>query len=270
MQRPDWAPPEVDIDRPASARIYDYMLGGTHNFAADRAVAERAIAAMPQLPGVLRGNRMFLRRAVRFLAAEAGIDQFLDLGSGIPAKGNVHQIAGRINPDVRVVYVDIDPVAVAHGRAILANVAHADAMGGDLRDPRAVLADPVVAGLLDLDRPIAVLLVATLHFIPDAEGPAGILAALRETLAPGSFVAISHATEDGQPPSGQRDAQEVYARADNAVIMRTGPEIEALLDGWELVAPGLVRCPLWRPDAGDVVSAEDSQFPGYSAVARLR
>lgn len=268
MARPDWAPPEVDIDRPASSRIYDYMLGGSHNFSADREVAERAITAMPHLPAVLRENRAYLRRAVRFLTREAGIDQFLDLGSGIPTAGNVHEVAGAVNPDARVMYVDIDPIAVAHASAILTGNPNAGAVLGDFRHPLAVLGEPRVRDLIDLDRPLAVLLVATLHFIRDDEHPAGILAQLRQALAPGSYVAVSHASEDGRLRAEQREAQEVYARADNRVVMRGRSELTALLDGWEPVEPGIVPCPLWRPDDPDV-PAEAAHFPGYSVVARL-
>jgi hypothetical protein len=268
LRRPSWAPPEVDIDRPASSRIYDYMLGGSHNFAADREVAERAIAAMPQLPSVLRENRAFLGRAVRYLAGEAGVTQFLDLGSGIPTAGNVHEIAGAIDPSARVVYVDIDPIAVAHSHAILVDHPTAAAVQADLREPLEILADPVVRDLLDRDRPIAVLLVAALHFVPDDHQPGRILGQLREALAPGSYVAISHASEDGRPPAGQRDAQAVYARADNEVIMRSREEIAGLLDGWELVPPGIARGPLWRPEPGQELDPGASQFPGYAAIAR--
>jgi SAM-dependent methyltransferase len=165
--------------------------------------------------------------------------------------------------------VDIDPIAIAHARAILVDVPGSDAVAGDLRQPLEVLDDPVTRGLLDLRRPVAVLLVATLHFIPDGEDPAGILRQLRGALAPGSFVAISHASEDGRPPSGQRDAQEIYARADNAVLMRSQAEIAALLDGWHVVDPGIVRCPVWQPDPGDELSAQARDFPGYSAVASI-
>lgn len=268
MIRPDWAPPEVDIDRPASSRIYDYMLGGSHNFAADRQVADRAIAAMPQLPKVLWENRAFLRRAVRFLAEEAGMDQFLDLGSGIPTAGNVHEILAEITPRGRVTYVDIDPVAVTHARAILADEPDATAIQADLRHPLTILAEPEVRDLLDVSRPIAVLLVATLHFIPDEQNPAAILAQLRQALAPGSYVAISHASDEGEKPTGIRAAQEVYARAEHPVIMRTRAEISGLIEGWEIVPPGIVPCPLWRPAAEDALVAEVERFPGYSVVAR--
>jgi SAM-dependent methyltransferase len=268
MERPSWAPPDVDIERPTASRIYDYMLGGSYNFAADREVAKKAIAAMPDLPAVLRGNRAFLGRAVHWLAADAGITQFLDLGSGIPTVGNVHEIAGRVDPAVRVVYVDIDPIAVAHSLAILRGNDNTTAIQADLRRPQAILADPTVAATLDLSRPVAVLLVATLHFLPDSEHPVDILVRLREALPAGSYVAISHATEDGQAVAGQRDAQDIYARSNNAVIMRTYHEIAALLDGWDLVPPGIVRCPVWHPDPGDELGPAAYEFPGYAAVAR--
>jgi S-adenosyl methyltransferase len=268
MDRPTWAPPDVDIDRPSASRIYDYMLGGSYNFAADREVAEKAIAAMPELPTLLRANRAFLGRAVRWLAADARVTQFLDLGSGIPTVGNVHDIAGHINAAARVVYVDIDPIAVAHSLAILADNPKATAIQADLRDPDAILADPAVTATLDLNRPVAVLIVATLHFLPDSDHPANILLRLREALPPESYVAISHATEDDRALAGQHDAQEVYAQSDNPVVMRTYGEIAALLDGWDIVPPGIVRCPLWHPDPGDEPGPDAYEFPGYAAVAR--
>lgn len=270
MDRPSWAPPDVDIERPTASRIYDYMLGGSYNFAADREVAQKAIAAMPELPAVLRGNRAFLGRAVRWLAQDAGVTQFLDLGSGIPTVGNVHDIAGRIHAETCVVYVDIDPIAVTHSLAILRDNSNATAIRADLSDPPAILANPVVAATLDLRRPIAVLLVAALHFLPDSEHPADVLARLRDSLPSGSYIAITHATEDGQPLAGQRDAQDVYARSNNPVVMRTYGQIAAMLDGWDLVPPGIVRCPAWHPDPSDEVGPEVSEFPGYAAVARLR
>jgi len=267
MQRPSWAPPEVDIDRPASSRIYDYMLGGSHNFAVDREIAQRAIAAMPQLPAVLAANRSFLRRAVRYLAAEGSIDQFLDLGSGIPTVGNVHEITGQINESARVVYVDIDPIAVLHAQAILTDYPNATSLQADLRHPLEILSDPTVTEMLDFTRPVAVLLVATLHFLPEQQ-PAAIVSQLRAALPSGSYITISHASDDGQPPAGQRDALDVYARADNEVIMRTGSEVSALADGWALVEPGVVRLPLWHPDPDEAISPDDANFPGYGMVAR--
>lgn len=268
MDRPAWAPEGVDIERPASSRIYDVFLGGSHNFQADREVAARATAHMPELPGVLREGRALLRRMVRYLAMEAGVRQFLDIGSGIPAVDAVHEIVRPEHPDCRVVYVDIDPVAVAHGRAILDGVPGAAAVLGDLRDPRRILTDPEVRGVLDFDRPIAVLLLAVLHFIPDAEDPAGIVSTLREAVVPGSYLAIGHASADGRPPAGMGRAQDEYARSDNAVVMRSATELQRLFAGWALVPPGLVRAPLWRPDDDQPSDPAARNFPGYGGLGR--
>src|SRR5207248_1173806 len=164
---------------------YDFFLGGAHNFAVDREVAARATARMPELPAVLREGRAFLRRVVSYLAGEAGVRQFLDLGSGIPTVGNVHEIAQRVDPAAHVVYVDIDPVAVAHSRAILRDNPYAAAVEADVRHPLRILHHPEVRDLLDFERPIAVLLVAVLHFIPDADGPAAAVEQIRPVVAPG-------------------------------------------------------------------------------------
>jgi SAM-dependent methyltransferase len=266
VERPTWAPPEVDITRPAAARIYDVFLGGSHNFAADREVAAKAVAHMPELPSVLRENRRFLWRAVRKLAGEFGIRQFLDLGSGIPTVGNVHEIAQQVDRACRVVYVDIDPIAVTHARAILAGNQNATAVQADFRHPLSILQHPDVRDLLDLRQPMAVLLVAALHFIPDDEDPASIVAQLRDVVAPGSYLAISHASDEGRPPAGQAGAQQVYARADNAVIMRSKAALERFVTGWELIEPGLVRLPLWHPD--EEPGADAADFPGFCAIAR--
>jgi SAM-dependent methyltransferase len=268
VERPGWAPAEVDIDRPAASRIYDFFLGGAHNFAVDREVADRAVAHMPELPMVLRAGRSLLRRMVCFLAAEAGIRQFLDLGSGIPTVGNVHEIAQAVDPACRVVYVDIDPVAVAHSQAILAGNRYATAVRADVRHPLCILAQPEVRALLDLDQPVAVLLIAVLHFLPDADDPAGVVDQLRRAVAPGSYVAIAHSSDEGTPPRGMDAARQVYARADNEVIARSKAQIEALFTGWELVPPGVQRAPLWRPDPGEPSPPGAAQFPGFAGVAR--
>lgn len=262
MQRPGWVPDSVDVDRPSTSRMYDYFLGGSHNFAADRRVATEALQHMPELPMVLRANRAFLRRAVRYLV-QAGMTQFLDLGSGIPTAGNVHEIAQRADPGARVVYVDIDPVAVAHSRAILAGNDNATAVQADLRQPEQLLTDRELTRVLDLSRPVAVLLVAVLHFLPDSEDPGGIIARLRPALAPGSYLVISHASADGAAPTGMDPAREVYARSNNPIIMRSRAQIEALFAGFELVEPGLVRLPRWRPDdAGGEPDSEPDSEPG--------
>lgn len=270
MDRPAWVPSGVDIERPASARIYDALLGGSHNFQADREVAARAMAHMPELPGVLRQGRALLRRMVRYLVVEAGVRQFLDIGSGIPAVGAVHEIAYPVDPGCRVAYVDIDPVAVTHARAILDGNQAATAVLGDLRDPQRILANPEVRRVLDFDRPVAVLLLAVLHFIPDSDDPAGIVSTLREAVVPGSHLAIGHASADGRPPTGMGRAQDEYARSDNTVIMRSAAELDRLFAGWELVPPGLVRAPLWRPDDEQPPDDAARDFPGYGGVGRRR
>jgi S-adenosyl methyltransferase len=190
-ERASWVPASVDVTVPNAARVYDYALGGYHNFAADREFMQRAEVSWPGLGLLAHANRAYLGRVVRFLV-DAGIKQFLDIGSGIPTVGNVHEVAQPIAPGVRVVYVDIDPVAVAHGQEMLAGNPDADAVQADIRRPDEVLDHPVVQELLDFSEPIGLLLIAVLHFVPDADDPAGILAGLRSRLAPGSYVAISH------------------------------------------------------------------------------
>src|SRR5690348_3004214 len=181
MGLPDWAPEGVQVDRPSAARIYDYLLGGSHNFAADRAVAEQAIAAIPDLVTQARGNRAFMNRAVRFLLGQ-GVRQFLDLGSGIPTVGNVHELARRTAPDARVVYVDLDPVAVAHSRHVLSGIDEVVAVQADMRRPAEILADERVRAVLDFDQPIAILAVAVLHAISDDDDPFGAINVVRDAV----------------------------------------------------------------------------------------
>ncbi|MFL6076072.1 MAG: SAM-dependent methyltransferase [Mycobacteriales bacterium] len=259
---------DVDGDKPNVARMYDYFLGGSHNFAADREAAERAAAALPRIRPLLRHNRAFLGRCVRVLLAE-GVDQFLDLGSGIPTVGNVHQVAQALNPAARVAYVDIDAVAVAHSRHLLGANPHATAVQADLRDPTGVLADPAITGLLDFGRPVAVLLVSVLHFVPDADDPAGIVAAYRDRLAPGSHLAISHAwLEDLPPEAGDVGTfSKVYAQTGTPLTYRTRDQITALFDGTTLLPPGVVPVPTWRP--GNPLSpGADIHGYGLAGVSR--
>ena len=263
-----WTPPKgIDPDRPSPARVYDCYLGGTHNFAADRAVAAQAIAAMPQLPEIMRANRAFMRRAVRMVAGE-GVDQFLDLGAGIPTEGNVHEIARQVQPGARVVYVDVDPVAVIHSRSILAGDPQSGVVEADLLDAEGVLADPVVTGLLDLSRPVCVLLVAVLHFVPDGPQLRDALRRYREALAPGSVLVVSHATADAQPRETAKVA-DLYTKVSKPLIARSRAEVTELLEGWELVEPGLAHGPDWRPDPGDPPPAlEPPMYATIVAVAR--
>lgn len=267
MQRPDWAPEGIDIERPSVARMYDYYLGGSHNFAVDRAAAQAMIAAVPEAPLMAQANRAFLRRAVQFLI-DAGVRQFLDIGSGIPTVGNVHEIAQAAAPESRVVYVDIDPVAVAHSRELLAGNDRAMVLQADLREPKRILEHPKVRALLDFDQPIAVMIVAVLHFVPDSDDPAGIIATLRQALAPGSYLVLSQASHDGRGTDERQEAEQVYQRTDNPLVVRSRAQLAALFDGFELVDPGLVWVPQWRPDSpDDVTDAERAVFIG--GVGRL-
>jgi hypothetical protein len=247
MSRPDWAPDMIDIERPSVARMYDYFLGGSHNFAVDRAAANQVISAVPDTPLIAQANRAFLRRVVRFLA-DSGIRQFLDIGSGIPTVGNVHEIAAQIAPDARVVYVDVDPVAVAHSREILAGNDNAAVVQEDLRQPEAILSHPDVVRLIDFSRPVAVLIVSVMHFIPDEEKPGSILATLRRAMAPGSYLALSQGSRENRTDEDFEAGREAYKPA-TTIVSRTHAEIAELFDGYEIVDPGVVYVPLWRPDS---------------------
>ncbi len=259
MDRPRWAPPDIDIERPSPARVYDYFLGGFHNFAPDRALAEQFIAAAPDTRLMVHANREFLRRAVRFLV-DAGVRQFLDLGSGIPSVGNVHEIAQRADPYARVIYVDIDPVAVAHSEAILAGNDRVGVIQADLRDASTVLSDPRLRALFDLSEPTAVLLVSVLHFIADDDDPAGVISAYTDALGGGGYLVISHLTSEvvpGQMAAGAR----LSHRAAMPAAPRTRAGIAALFDGLTLIDPGLVWAPRWRPEPGDdIIDPQRSSF----------
>ncbi|WP_030420241.1 SAM-dependent methyltransferase [Streptomyces sp. NRRL F-5065] len=247
--RPAWAPPEVDITTPSIARVYDHWIGGTHHFAVDRELADKVAAGNPGLPDTLRANRAFLRRAVRELSA-LGIRQFLDIGSGIPADGNVHDIALSAHPDSKVVYVDIDPVAVAHGRALLADEPRATVFQGDLYKSQEVLEAEDTRGLIDFGRPVGLILAAVLHFVPDGDDPRALVGRYTERLVPGSAMVISHAGAE-EVPRAAPEAAEEYRGAVSRVIWRDNRELAALFEGFELMDPGVVRAPLWRPEPAE-------------------
>ncbi|MFG3101092.1 SAM-dependent methyltransferase [Streptomyces sp. NPDC048182] len=268
MERPAWAPRSIDISVPSVSRIYDFYLGGSHNFEVDREVARRAMEFMPGLPRISQANRAFLRRAVRFAAAE-GIDQFLDIGSGIPTSGTVHEVARETRPEARVVYVDHDPVAVAHSEAVLAGDERAAVAAADLRHPREILGSPEVRGLLDLDRPVALLLVAVLHFLPDEDDPYRAVAELTSALAPGSLLLLTHASWDHFPLPEERagGAVDVYRDIRNPLVMRTREEIARFFEGYAMVEPGLVPLPHWRPE-GSPDDEDPYASSGYAGVGR--
>ncbi|MDQ4103488.1 MAG: SAM-dependent methyltransferase [Actinomycetota bacterium] len=266
MERPSWASDDVDIENASPARVYDYYLGGSHNFAVDRKMARQAIELWPELPLIMQANRAFLRRSVRYLVRQ-GITQFLDIGSGIPTEGNVHEVAHIASPGSRVVYVDIDPVAVAHSRAILDGNPHADIVQADLRDVATIFDDPRARRLLDPTQPLGVLMVAMLHFVPNEADPANIVAQYRKMMAPGSYLALSHATYEGRPDQAGPHT-ELYRRAGAPLTMRSRREIEALLAEFDLVPPGVVFMPLWRPDSPADVDDHPERFTGYAVVGR--
>ncbi|MEV0523716.1 SAM-dependent methyltransferase [Streptomyces sp. NPDC050439] len=268
MERPAWAPQGIDITMPSVSRIYDYYLGGSHNFEVDRDAARRAMEFMPGLPKIMQANRAFMRRAVRF-AVDQGITQFLDIGSGIPTFGNVHEVARQADPESRVVYVDHDAVAVAHSRAVLEGDGQTAVVAADLRKPLDILGSSEVKGLLDLDRPVALLLVAVLHFVEDAYDPYTAVAELRDATAPGSVIALTHASYEGMPIPAEQAGQAVgvYKDIRNPLIMRSREEIARFFEGYDMVEPGLVPMPRWRPDTAP--EEEDPYaFSGFAGVGR--
>jgi O-methyltransferase involved in polyketide biosynthesis len=262
------APAGVDLSVPSVARMYDYYLGGKDNFGVDRQAADNVIAALPDMPMMVRENRRFLHRAVRFLTGEAGIRQFLDIGAGLPTQGNVHSVAQSVAPDTRVVYVDNDPMVVTHGRALLSDNDRVHVVEADLRDPEKLLA--MAGTLLDLDRPVALLLIAVLHFIPDEEHPWDIVARLRDALPVGSHLAISHVTGDYHR-EGTAAAGRVYESQTNArMVFRAHDDVLRFFDGFELLEPGLTTKSLWRPNSpASVPRGADEQW-GYAGVAVKR
>jgi SAM-dependent methyltransferase len=265
VERPSWVTEDVDLDRPSVARVYDYFLGGSHNFAVDREMAEQLLRLAPDAGEVMRANRAFLRRAVRFMIDE-GVTQFLDIGSGIPTVGNVHEIAQKAKPDTKVVYVDIDPVAVAHSRAMLEGQPNTAIVRADLTEPATILGADEVTRLIDLSRPVGLLIVSMLHFLPDEGDPQGATAQLRDALPPGSFLAISHGMWGARPESPE--VEKLYQRTPNQVIPRTPAEITAFFGDFDLVKPGLVFLPLWRPDSPEDVGEHPERFVNLAGVAR--
>ncbi len=263
-----WVPEGIDLERPSAARLYDYLLGGAHNFAHDRELAERFIQAQPNGRAIARHNRAFLRRSVLFLI-ERGVRQFLDLGSGIPTVGNVHEIAQGADPTARVVYVDYEEVACAHSALMLADNPLAAIVQADLTRPRDVLAAPETVSLIDFDEPVGLLMAGVFHFVPPAKDPGRIVAEYRDRLVPGSYLAFSQFTRDLMPEEMDR-VVEVMKSSRDPMHPRSHAEITALFAGFDLVEPGVVPTARWRPDLG----IEDGGDPGragiYAGVGRKR
>ena len=259
---------------PSAARVYDWYLGGANNFEVDREFGNKVLAAMPAVKAIAAANRAFLHRAVHYLA-DHGIRQFLDLGSGMPTVGNVHEIAQRIHPEARVVYVDHEPVACNYAKDLLRDNEFATVINADVRDAELVLEHKETRGMLDFDQPVALLLIAVLPFIP--EDPAPLLARYRQSLAPGSYLAITQSSLDGAPEEFVAQARQSIDSYDNAgqgVTMRTKAEIASWFDELDLVPPGVVAPPEWVPDgtsAPFTAFGEDpARFGGYGALGRIR
>ncbi|SDP42343.1 S-adenosyl methyltransferase [Actinopolyspora xinjiangensis] len=258
-EQTEWLPRDVDEEIPSAARIYDYLLGGAHNFAADRRLGERFLAALPSARHVARLNRAFLRRAVLTLG-EAGIRQFIDIGSGIPTVGNVHEIAREVDPDSKVVYVDNEPVAVAHSELLLRDDPNAVMLQADLLDPEGVFGHPRTAKLLDLSRPVGLLMVGVLHFAAPEHNPVEVMRRYREALPAGSYLAVSHFTADIRPRE-MREVSEVMRQSADPIHPRSRPEITELFEGFELLEPGVVGTALWRPE-----DESHADVPGASQI----
>ena len=249
-------PDGLDTSIPNVARMYDYYLGGKDNFEADRAAAEEIMRLVPQTRSEAMSNRRFLRLSVRYLAAEAGISQFLDIGVGLPTQGAVHEVARESCPDARVAYVDYDPVVISHARALLAEPDRTVAVQRDLRDPATLLADPVIRGHLDFGRPIAVILLAILHFIGDDDDPAGMIAAIREALAPGSYLVVGQVVPGIVTDSDAHDrVHKIYDQASERIYPRPAGQIARLLDGFEIIDPAVMAPHATLADHGAATSA---------------
>jgi SAM-dependent methyltransferase len=265
-------PPGIDVTKPNVARVYNYLIGGKDHFAVDRAMGDLTVSQEPDAMLSGREHRAFLNRVVRYLAAEAGVRQVIDVGSGLPTADNTHQVALRANPSTRVVYVDNDPVVVVHAQAIIGSTDTTRVIHGDIRDPQAILRHPQVREFIDFSRPVGVLLMSILHHISDAEDPDGIARAFRDAVAGGSYLAISHFCNPGKAnPEQARIAAEselLFSENLGTGRWRSPAEITAFFGEFRLVDPGLVPLPDWRPDApraGDLAPVF-SRFVGGVAV----
>ncbi len=261
----DTAPPprEIDVSVAHPARVYDYWLGGKDNFTADRAAAERVLEAKPGIRDNVRANRRFLARAVRFLAAEAGVQQFLDIGTGIPAANNTHEVAQAVRPEARVAYVDNDPIVLAHARALLTSVAGPTVfIDADLRQVDAILAR--AGQTLDFSQPVAVMLIAVLHLIPDEDDPWRIVASFMDAVPSGSYLVLSHPARDVEAERSARAARRYNEHVATPMHRRARAEVARFFDGLDLIEPGLVQVHQWRAEAADPVAPSS----GYAVVGR--
>jgi hypothetical protein len=253
-QAAEWVPADMNVAVPSAARVYDYLLGGAHNFDADRMVGERVLQVQPDGRQIARSNRAFMSRAVRYMISQ-GITQFLDLGSGIPTVGNVHEIAQHVEPDSRIVYVDYDPVAVAHSQLMLENNPKAVVVDADLTQPERVLGNPTVREFIDFSKPVGLLMVAVFHFVADEKNPRDIVARYRSAIPAGSFVALSHLTAD-QMKDEMAAVVDAMKNSRDPMYFRSYDEVLGLFEGLELVDPGVVSAPQWRRDYAEEINQE--------------
>jgi hypothetical protein len=258
---------QIDTTTPHPARMYNAYLGGKDCYPADRQAARAVLRTFPEVRAIARANRAFMQRAVRFLAGEAGIRQIIDIGTGIPSAGNVHQVAAETAPGTRVAYVDNDPIVNVHASALLTGTGTTAIVLADLRDPAAILIHPKVTALIDFTQPVALLLVAITHFITDQENAAAIIATLRDALPPGSYLALSHGTADLHPPGTATQAAAGYRNAAAPLVLRSHAQITTFFDGFDLVEPGLVQAPLWRPDGKPPRQKDLAKIGIYAGVA---
>ncbi len=238
----------VDMTVPNAARMYDYYLGGENNFPVDREAAEHVLRIAPWIRATALENRAFMRRVVGFLAGQAGMRQFVDIGTGLPTQGNVHEVAHQKAPEARVAYVDNDPVVLGQSRALLAGAGNTATIRADLRQPQEIIDHPGLAGFIDWGQPLALLLVAVMHFVQDYDDPLAIIGQFRNQMAPGSYLVISHVHhEQDREVTGQVTG--IYAKASAPLVFRTRDQITGLFAGFGLVDPGVVPLPEWRPES---------------------
>jgi hypothetical protein len=265
-------PPGVDPTRPSPGRLYDYFLGGTDNFEIDRRTAEAILQLEPDLPDAVWANRGFLQRCVAWMA-ENGVDQFLDIGAGLPTRNNTHEAAQKVNPKARVAYVDDDPMVAAHAKSLLEGARNTVFVQGHFQSPETILTNSDVRALIDFSRPVGLLAVALLHFVPRFEDPIGLLHRYLDMIPSGSFLAISHATADHQAPAKVEKGLEIYAAASNKLTLRSKAEVTEFFDGLQIVPPypgaraEVTYVSLWGAEDPELADSDGGRL-GYCAVAR--
>ncbi|MET7640692.1 SAM-dependent methyltransferase [Streptomyces sp. NPDC005438] len=269
MSDAGFTPDQIDTNTPHPARMYDYYLGGMDNYEVDRRAADELVNHSPDVRITARANRDFHHRAIRHLV-ESGVRQIIDIGTGIPTSPNTHEVAREADPDVTVIYVDNDPIVATYAGAKLTNSGNAGFVLADVRDPQAILRDSAVTELIDFSQPVAVLLVAVLHFVQDDEDPHGLISALTENLVPGSPLVLTHGTHDVIGEEGLRYATDAYKKSTANLRLRNHAEISSFFEGFELVEPGVVQLPLWRPEGTPATEEDLKRVHGYGGVGIKR